>query len=588
MRNTVSKIILAILLFSGAVEVSAEIPQVISVQGRLTDSAGVTVSDGPQLVRFNIYSDSSNGAALWSSSIRQINVTDGLFSYNLGDTVALPNNLFDDTTLWLGIKVGTDPEMTPRIRLTSGSYVYRALKTDSADAVDWSGISNIPAGFADGTDDGSSYTAGSGLQLVGNTFSVLVGGITTSHIANGAITNVDIDDSADIEPTKISGTAASLQNNNVFEGLSNVFRGQVRLERRLRFTRENLDRWTFSEGSSTGLRLIQERDDFGVPVAKTRFEVRDDGTFEVGDGMLVVNEDGIHIGDGSDPTENYIVRVEQSRNTGLTTYGSRVDISNSGDGNMYGFRTSLQATAEVNGGNVYGFYSDTWSDGSFRYGLRAAASANDFSISTGTSYGVYGRAWDGNEARGVYGRGTSAETNWAGYFSGDINVTGSVVKAAGKSRIDHPLDPENKYLQHTAMESPDMLNVYSGSVNLDGSGSAFIQLPEYFEMINDDFRYQLTPIGSSMPELFVAEEIKGNQFRIAGGMPDGKVSWEVTAVRQDNWAKANRTQVEMDKPDHEKGLYLHYEEHGQPMEMSVEREELLRDRELRQTRGREE
>jgi hypothetical protein len=55
----------------------------------------------------------------------------------------------------------------------------------------------------------------------------------------------------------------------------------------------------------------------------------------------------------------------------------------------------------------------------------------------------------------VYGYATGATVNYAGYFSGDVNITGSIAKGSGTFKIDHPLDPENKYLYHSFVESPD-------------------------------------------------------------------------------------------------------------------------------------
>ena len=83
----------------------------------------------------------------------------------------------------------------------------------------------------------------------------------------------------------------------------------------------------------------------------------------------------------------------------------------------------------------------------------------------------------------------------AGKFEGSIQVTGTLIKSGGGCRIDHPLDPENRYLQHSFVESPDMMNVYCGTTVLDDRGEAEVTLPDWFEALNRDFRYQLTCIG---------------------------------------------------------------------------------------------
>ncbi|PYT04499.1 MAG: hypothetical protein DMF60_15165, partial [Acidobacteria bacterium] len=140
---------------------------------------------------------------------------------------------------------------------------------------------------------------------------------------------------------------------------------------------------------------------------------------------------------------------------------------------------------------------------------------------------------------------------------------------AGSFKIDHPLDPANKYLYHSFVESPDMMNIYNGNITTDENGDATIKLPEYFEALNQDFRYQLTAIGQ-FAQAIVASEIKDNQFSIKTDKPRVKVSWQVTGIRHDAFANANRIQVEEVKPAKERGFYLHPELFGQPEEKRVE------------------
>lgn len=141
---------------------------------------------------------------------------------------------------------------------------------------------------------------------------------------------------------------------------------------------------------------------------------------------------------------------------------------------------------------------------------------------------------------------------------GSLTIYGPLSKPAGSFKIDHPLDPANKYLLHSFVESPDMLNIYNGIAKLDSHGRALIKLPAYFEALNQDFRYQLTPLGSFAP-LYVLEKIKNNSFRIAGGRPGMEVSWQVTGIRHDAYANAHRIPVEEEKPPQEKGHYLYPE-----------------------------
>jgi hypothetical protein len=93
-----------------------------------------------------------------------------------------------------------------------------------------------------------------------------------------------------------------------------------------------------------------------------------------------------------------------------------------------------------------------------------------------------------------------------------------ITKGGGGFKIDHPLDPTNKHLWHSFVESPDMKNIYDGVTILDERGEAVVELPDWFEALNRDFRYQLTAICGAAPNLHIAEEVAGNRFRIAGGM----------------------------------------------------------------------
>jgi hypothetical protein len=150
-----------------------------------------------------------------------------------------------------------------------------------------------------------------------------------------------------------------------------------------------------------------------------------------------------------------------------------------------------------------------------------------------TTDGIGLRGWaTGTSTVGVLASGTAH----AGRFLGDVQVTGTLTKVGGAFQIDHPLDWANKYLLHSFVESPDMMNVYNGNVPLDSQGQATVVLPEWFEALNRDFRYQLTSLGGPAPYLHVAEKIVAGHFRIAGGTPHGEVSWQVTGIRQDAWA----------------------------------------------------
>lgn len=205
-------------------------------------------------------------------------------------------------------------------------------------------------------------------------------------------------------------------------------------------------------------------------------------------------------------------------------------------------------------------------------GIATAANPSTVAVyahSTGpTSNGLKAVADGGGVSYAVWG--VADPDSYAGIFQGrvtvfgDLNCTGTLSKAAGTFRIDHPLDPAGRYLLHSFVESPDMLNVYSGTVTVAAGGTAVVTLPGYFDALNTDVRYQLTAVGAPMPDLHVAVPHAGGRFTIGGAVAGQQVSWQVTGVRQDAYAKAHPVVPEVAKPARERGTYLHPVEHGHP------------------------
>lgn len=534
----------------------AEIPSTISYQGSLTDAENNPVEDGPQLIRFVIWNHATESAPandLWNSGFRTVQITGGLFSYELGLDVIFSSNLFSDTTRYLGITVGTDPEISPRTKLTSQAYAFHALSADKADLaknannatnadglggkapshyLDWNNLTDVPAGFADGVDnvgtgDITAVNAGSGLSGGGSSgdvsLSVGTSAITSSHIANNTIMDVDVNNNANISPSKIGGTAATLSGIN-------------------HFTESN-----YHEGT---------------------------GVVKLYDSTMMINANGITIGRADIPISTYLLEMNRAYSTSGVRYGIFSTLANYSDGTLYG-STNNVGSLSGGTGNRYGITSyannNTVTGSGSRYGIFASAGTS--SNASGTSYGVYGIGRGGTYAYGVFGYALSGSiATYAGYFTGNVTVTGTLSQGGGSFKIDHPLDPENKYLQHSFVESPDMMNVYNGNVLLDANGEATITMPDYFNALNSDFRYQLTCIGGFAP-VYIADEIQNGGFRIAGGQPGIKISWQVTGIRKDAWAEKNRIEVEVEKPEPEKGYYIHPEAIGFDKTMSINREQ---------------
>lgn len=268
------------------------------------------------------------------------------------------------------------------------------------------------------------------------------------------------------------------------------------------------------------------------------------------------------------------------RNTGqgdgiVATAGSTINddgpagVRAVGGDSLFG-RAGRGMTAQ--GGNHTG--SSFAQDAGAGISARGGDSANGFGgvgvFATGGAGSANSHGGDGIVASG------GAPDGFAGFFEGLVETTGSLrvgqnlsVQGTKNFKIDHPLDPENRYLLHAAIESSEVLNIYSGNVTTDENSKAVITLPDWFEAINRDFRYQLTVVGT-FAQAIVAEKIKGNRFSIKTNSPNVEVSWQVTGVRSDAVMLIHPFKAEEGKPDGERGTYLSPDAYGQPTERGVE------------------
>lgn len=289
------------------------------------------------------------------------------------------------------------------------------------------------------------------------------------------------------------------------------------------------------------------------------------------------------------------VRGASTNGTGVFGTGANYGVRGQSPNNYGVFGTAGYAGVLGTGGS-YGVYGTGTSAGvvattTAGYGAYCQGPVGVLGIGSGTGYG----AWGYNSAsggygvvgqggyRGVYGSGgnagvygtsgyvalwgnatstsgvnygifaaTRSPAGYAGVFSGNVNISGTLSKTAGSFQIDHPLDPEHKWLRHSFVESPDMMNVYNGNVTTNSSGVAVVKLPAYFTALNRDFRYQLTVIGK-MAQAIVDQKVSNNQFRIRTDQGNVEVSWQVTGIRKDDYAKAHPIVVEEAKKVFEKG-----------------------------------
>ena len=210
-------------------------------------------------------------------------------------------------------------------------------------------------------------------------------------------------------------------------------------------------------------------------------------------------------------------------------------------------------------------------------GLRAGGGPSDGTDTGGIGAWLFGGDVDdggtGTTGEGLLvwtGETESGTVGLAADFEGDVFVDGTLSANLKEFKIDHPLDPANKYLVHTSVESSEMMNIYSGNVTTDELGLATVSLPDWFQAENTDFRYQLTVVDERFVQAVVSKRIDNNQFTIHTNATNVQVSWQITAVRQDAYAKAHPMVVEQLKGDKERGFYQHPELYGQPKEKQTQ------------------
>lgn len=159
---------IVLLMLISAISVSASVPPIINYQGKLMQPSGTAVTDGTYSIQFAIYDVPTGGTALWSEINTNVSVKAGLFSVLVGSVNNLPMNILNGSNRFFGIKVGNDPEMTPRQQIASTAYAFRSAISATVDdgaitasklapgvaippggVIMWTGaVNNIPQGWA--------------------------------------------------------------------------------------------------------------------------------------------------------------------------------------------------------------------------------------------------------------------------------------------------------------------------------------------------------------------------------------------------------------------------------------------------------
>lgn len=532
--------IVSMILLLGATAFS-DVPRTISYQGRLVQN-GIPVN-GFRTVTFTIYD--VYGTPIWNSGQFQTVFTEGLFTVELGRYPQPPLPEFEwtyDTAMTLGIAFPPDPELYPRLSFKSVPYAIHALTAQTAaNAGGWqdfgggSRLANPNGVVAVGMYDPYAKTA---IMPTGSQYGLHISSqgsdlyypafYLESENNTGAIFRRGVSYIWPVTPlpavyavntVKLGSAAWFRSYSQVYSSLyveSDSAGGSITTWNPRGY---GLDSWwgkgiRSSTDSATAIRAESQCSDEQATVLSSAY---------VG-GMAY---DHIAISGYSRPSDYY------------------------GIGGLFeGGYNGVVALVNPTGNSSY-------------YAVIGRAEGG-----SGGNWGVNGLAIGAGYNVGVYGYASGGYANYAGYFNGDVDVTGTLWNAKSALTIDHPTDPDGAFLQQGGIVSDNLKTVYDGVVTLSSDGTAIVQLPDYLESFCGDFRYQLTCIGGYAP-VYVASKIADSRFTIAGGTPGLEVSWQITGIRKDKYAQANPIEVEKKKTASQLGKYLHPELYGYGADKSL-------------------
>ena len=614
---------------SGSTSPAAAVPRLVKFSGKAIDQdKAVTGLAG---ITFAIYREQAGGSPLWLETQNVQPDSKGNYTVQLGATTAegLPQELFTSgEARWLGVRINGGEEL-PRVLLMSVPYALKAADAQTlgglpasafmlaAPALAENSSSSTPSPPADlstaavsgtGTTDflplwtNSSGALGNSVLFQSGTGAAAKTGVNTTSPA----TTLDVNGATTLRgslglPAAGTATASAGKNSQAQTFTASVFNSSTAtaVNQKFQWRAEPVSNNTASASGALSLLYAPGTaapSETGLKInSKGQLAFAPGQTFP-GTGKGSVTSVGL-----SAPASDFTVGGTPVTTTGTLalkwiTAPTSADTANAivkRDSTGSFTATDINAIAlNVNNNSGLAIIANSSGDAAI---LGGSTSNSGVAGTTLTGFGVSGDAGDPNGI-GVFGTNTAedsialegfdstassigvvAEAPFAlvangsvlaGEFIGNVEVEGSLSKDSGSFKIDHPVDPANKYLYHSFVESPDMMNIYNGNVTTDAHGSAVVSLPDWFEALNRDFRYQLTVLGQ-FAQAIVSTQVANHQFSIKTDKPNVEVSWQVTGIRHDAWANAHRIPVEEMKPAKERGSYRHPELYNAPAEKSI-------------------
>jgi hypothetical protein len=597
--------LLTALLFLIVSDVHAQ-STAFTYQGRLND--GVNPANGNYDLRFDLRNTATGGSPVGTANtVAPVAVSNGLFTV----TLDFGASAFDGGTRWLEIGVRTNGSvaghfiLSPRQAVTASPHaIHATIASTASNVVNGSVVKSL-----NGLKDNVTLAAGANVTISpsGNTLTIAStgGGGTGIWSLNGASTyynggrvGIGTDSPANKLTLLSSGYGLEHTDGNIrlgsYVGSGAGWLGTINNFPLSFFVNNGQASMTVGTNGNVGIGATTPQERLSIANAFGRSQgLRISGVGADGVGMALESfgpggrKWSLVSGDIFNPlfpsiAGNFRV-VDETANA--TRFVIAPD-GNVGIGNLGNPQAKLdvQGNAQIDGNLTV---NSTISGTAPTNGVSGTATGNGTGVyGAGGIYGVYGTSGGygvyGKGAFGVFGettsnnggaaiQGVAVAGSFAGSFQGEVVIGGGLQVTGQKNfKIDHPLDPTNKYLVHSCIESPDRMNIYNGNVTTGGDGEAVVELPGYFSALNCDFRYQLTVLGQ-FAQAIVAKEIENNRFTIKTDKPNVKVSWQVTGVRQDAYARAHPMVVEQEKAPADKGHYLMPELFSQPPEKQIGR-----------------
>ncbi len=571
-------IAIALNLLFQPVTGSAQAPQSLNYQAVARDAGGNILGNQSATVRYTIHDVNAAGATLYQETQSVATNQFGLFTASIGNGTVVIGNFstidwsLNSKYLQVELDLGAGYADMGTSQLLSVPYALFAASGNQG----LQGIQGIQGIQGPPGNDGAQGQQGiQGIQgppgsanIIGTTnyvikFTSVTDGGNSQIYDNGSFVGIGTTTAAGTEKFHVENTNGISVYGLTPSGTSNF--GAVQGEYN-------------GTGSGSGVIGFSITGD-GDGIAGIKL----DGTGMGTSGMYSGSLEGYGVyGNYNGSGSGSAARFESATNTGVIAFslGSYAVRAQQGNGSGFGPLGSPAVWADADTGiAVFALSAESVGVEAISFsatqGIGVFGEADDAGIN---SYGVVGIsvADDGNGIYGetdgtggvpwaIWGNAVSANSV-AGHFDGDIEATGNVGGTTKTFRIDHPLHPSDKFLFHSSVESPDMMNIYNGNITTDLNGNATIHLPDYFAALNKDFKYQLTCIGQ-FAQAIISSEIQNNSFSIKTNHPNVKVSWQVTGVRHDPAALAHPVMVEKDKKGFEIGKYVCPEGYGFGREM---------------------